>query len=179
MAKHLARLGTVVALFGLVLALTGANYPIPGCKVPNVQGKALASAETAIIQANCAIGKISTAKSSSIPIGDVISSSPVAGTSHQAGKSVDLKVSIGNPKPPVPGKKCKVPDVVKDTLGVAAKAIEKANCTVGKITSAKSKKIKTGHVISSSPTAGTKEASGAKVDLQVSKGNGKKKKKKK
>jgi serine/threonine-protein kinase len=177
MAKQLMRLVTVAALLGALFALTGAKYPIPGCKVPDVANKSLVAAETAIIQGNCSVGTISTAKSSSIPLGNVISSQPPAGTKHQAGKAVNLKVSIGNPKPPVPGKKCKVPNVVKDTVKAAAKAIANGNCRVGKITSAKSKKIKAGHVISSNPNAGAKRNSGAKVDLKVSKGAGKKKKK--
>jgi beta-lactam-binding protein with PASTA domain len=177
MAKQLTRIVTVVALLGALFALTAAKYPIPGCKVPNVANKPLVAAESAIISANCSIGKISTAKSGSVAIGNVISTSPAAGTSHQAGKSVDLKVSIGNPKPPVPGKKCKVPDVVHNTVAKASKAIEKGNCTVGKITSVKSKKVKAGRVISTTPTAGEQKPSGAKVNLTVSKGNGKKKKK--
>jgi serine/threonine-protein kinase len=166
----------VAALLGALFALTGAKYPIPGCTVPDVAGKSLVAAETAIIQGNCSVGKISTAKSSSVPLGNVISSQPPGGTKHQAGKAVNLKVSIGNPKPPVPGKKCKVPDVVKDTVKAAATAIEKGNCKVGKITSVKSKKVKAGHVVSSNPSAGAKKGSGFKVNLKVSKGSGKKKK---
>lgn len=177
MAKHLTRIVTVVALLGALFALTAAKYPIPGCKVPNVTNKSLVAAETAIIQGNCSVGKISTAKSSSVALGNVISTSPGGGTNTTAGKPVNIKVSIGNPKPPVPGKKCVVPNVLKDTLAVASKAITKANCTLGKISSVKSKKVKAGHVISSSPKAGSKKDSGAKVDLTMSKGEPKKKKK--
>jgi beta-lactam-binding protein with PASTA domain len=177
MAKLLARLGTVAALFALVLALTGAKYPIPGCTVPNVQGKALTAAENEIVSGNCSVGSISTANSSSVALGKVIKSNPSGGTTHPAGTSVSLKVSLGKtPKPPVPGKPCTVPNVVKDTLASAVKKIQKGNCTVGKVSSAKSKKVKAGHVISSNPTAGTKKGSGAKVALTVSKGKGKKKK---
>ena len=73
MAKQLTRLVTVLALLGALFALSAAGYPIPGCKVPNVTNKSLASAESAIINGNCAVGKISTAKSSSVAIGNVIS----------------------------------------------------------------------------------------------------------
>jgi beta-lactam-binding protein with PASTA domain len=176
MVKQLTRLATVVALLGALFALTAAKYPIPGCKVPDVTNKSLVAAETAIVTSNCSVGKISVAKSSSIPLGNVISTAPPAGTKHQAGKAVNLKVSIGDPKPPVPGKKCHVPNVVHDTLAGASKAITKGNCRVGKITSAKSKKVKAGHVISSNPKAGATKGSGAKVDLKMSKGKGKKKK---
>ncbi len=177
MAKQLTRLVTVLALLGALFALSAAGYPIPGCKVPNVTNKSLATAESAIINGNCAIGKISTAKSS-IAIGNVISTAPPAGTSLPGGKSVNIKVSLGNPKPPVPGKKCTVPNVVHQTLAVAAKAIAKGNCKVGKISTAKSKKVKDGKVISSDPKAGAKKPSGAKVNLTISKGNKTPKKKK-
>jgi eukaryotic-like serine/threonine-protein kinase len=178
MAKQLTRLVTVLALLGALFALSAAGYPIPGCKVPNVAHKPLASAESAIINANCSIGKISTAQSS-IAIGNVISTTPGAGSSHPGGASVALKVSLGNPKPPVPGKQCTVPNVVHQTLAVAAKAIAKGNCKVGKISTAKSKKVKDGRIISSNPKAGAKKGSGAKVNLTISKGNKTPKKKKK
>jgi serine/threonine-protein kinase len=176
MAKQLCRLVTVVALLGALLALTAAKYPVPGCKVPNVAGKSLAAAENDIIKANCSVGNISTAKSGSVALGNVISTAPPAGKTGPAGKPVNLKVSLGNPPTPKPGKKCKVPDVKGETVAKAAKAIEKANCSVGKISTEKSKKVKAGKVISSNPKAGEKKDSGAKVNLKVSKGNGKKKK---
>jgi beta-lactam-binding protein with PASTA domain len=173
--RHVTRLAMIGALCGIVLALTGASYPIPGCTVPRVAGKALGAAESALTSADCAVGAITTAKSATVASGDVISSSPAAGTKHHAGTQVNLKVSIGNPPAPVAGKLCKVPKLVGDTVARAAKAIEKANCSVGKITTATSSKP-VGKVISSSPRAGTKKGAGAKVNLKVSKGKKKKKK---
>jgi len=52
-------------------------------------------AKTALKKANCAVGKVTTSKSSKVAKGAVISSSPKAGTSHKSGTKVALKVSSG------------------------------------------------------------------------------------
>jgi hypothetical protein len=68
-----------------------------------------------------------------------------------------------------PAAKCKVPNVKKKTLKSAKKAIKKAGCTVGKVKSKKSKKVKPGRVISQSVKAGRSVKAGTKVGLTVSK----------
>jgi PASTA domain-containing protein len=65
---------------------------------------------------------------------------------------------------------CTVPKVVGKSLAAAKKAITHADCTVGKVTKAFSKKVNKGRVISSKPKAGKHLAYRAKVALTVSKG---------
>jgi YVTN family beta-propeller protein len=66
-----------------------------GCVVPKLTGRTLAAAKTALKQADCAVGKITKRKSSTVSTGRVISSSPKAGSEHKAGTKVALTVSRG------------------------------------------------------------------------------------
>lgn len=74
---------------------------------------------------------------------------------------------------------CRVPKVTGDTLARAKSAIEKANCSVGRVTTAYSAKVKKGKVAVERPGAGTGLADGAKVALVISKGPHPRKKPKK
>jgi hypothetical protein len=53
---------------------------VKGCTVPKVIGKRLAAAKKALIRAHCAVGRISRAHSTKVPVGDVISVRPKAGS---------------------------------------------------------------------------------------------------
>jgi hypothetical protein len=68
---------------------------LKSCLVPKLKGKTLAAAKHALKKAACSVGKISKHKSSKVPKGTVISSSPKAGTKHKAGAKVALTVSRG------------------------------------------------------------------------------------
>jgi hypothetical protein len=68
---------------------------VKGCTVPNVIGKGLAAAERAIKRANCTVGKITTARSSTIASGTVLVESPKAGTNIDYHAKVALIVSKG------------------------------------------------------------------------------------
>ncbi|MCW3065323.1 MAG: Ig-like protein [Solirubrobacterales bacterium] len=78
------------------------------------------------------------------------------------------------PKPGEPAKPpvlCSVPAVKRGaTQTTAKKAIVKGNCKVGKVTKARSRKVRKGRVISIAPRAGYMLVPGAKVDLRVSSG---------
>ena len=63
--------------------------------VPDVVGLAQADAESAITAAGLTVGLVSTANSDTVPVGNVISQSPVAGTSITTGSAVDLVISDG------------------------------------------------------------------------------------
>ncbi len=65
---------------------------------------------------------------------------------------------------------CVVPKLKNKTVSQAKKALTKANCALGTVKKAKSKTIKKGRVISSSPKAGVTKPWGTKVNLKVSKG---------
>jgi len=94
-----------------------------------------------------------------------------------AGANAEAQVSVVyNPPPPppppapsVPGK-CKVPKIKGKKLGAAEKALRRAHCKVGKVRRERSKTMRSGHVVSTTPRAGRALKAGTKVELFVSKG---------
>ena len=134
------------------------------CKVPTVKGKSESAAKTALKAAHCGVGAVTKKASSSVAKGDVISSSPGAGTTHSKGTKVKLTVSSG------PTVSCKVPAVTGETEAAAKTALKSANCGVGTVTDTASSTVAKGDVISSSPGAGTTHVKGTKVSLTVSSG---------
>ena len=64
--------------------------------VPNVVGDTQAAATTAITGAGLVVGTVTTASSTTVPPGDVISESPVAGTMVAHGSAVNLVVSASS-----------------------------------------------------------------------------------
>ncbi len=74
---------------------THATAVFAGCTVPQVVGKKLAAAKTAIKKANCAVGKIRHSASSTIAKGVVVAEAPSAGTHLDYGSKVGLVVSTG------------------------------------------------------------------------------------
>jgi hypothetical protein len=76
-----------------IASLTG-GFTI-AATVPNVVGDTQAAATTAITGAGLVVGTVTSASSSTVPSGDVISQSPAAGTSVNVGSAVDLVISSG------------------------------------------------------------------------------------
>jgi beta-lactam-binding protein with PASTA domain len=147
--------------------------PVSNCVVPALAGQTLAAAESALKSGSCAVGKVKKKASSTVPKGDVISSSPAAGTTHKAGFKVALKVSSGKKAGKGKGSTknaCKVPAVKGKTQATAKTALKKAHCGVGAVTKKASAKVAKGKVISSKPGAGSKHKAGFKVALKVSSG---------
>jgi beta-lactam-binding protein with PASTA domain len=133
--------------------------------VPNIVGMTAAAANTAIINANLAVGTVTTAYSNTVVAGNVISQSPAAGTVVTTGSSVSYVVSLGKSlgKPTVP-------NIVGMTAAVANTAVVNANLVVGTVTTAYSNTVAAGNVISQTPVAGTKVATGSKVKYVISLG---------
>ncbi len=135
------------------------------CNVPALAGKTLTAAKTALTKANCATGTITQQSSTTVPKGDVISSSPPAGALEPAGIKVNLVESSGPPP-----KNCVVPSLAGQTLAAAKTALKAANCAEGKVTKKASSTVPKGDVISSAPAAGTTHTASTKVALTVSSG---------
>jgi hypothetical protein len=77
-------------------SLTGGFTVAPAqVVVPNVVGLTQAAATTAITGAGLVLGTVTTASSNTVPAGNVISESPVAGTMVNTGSAVNLVVSSG------------------------------------------------------------------------------------
>jgi uncharacterized delta-60 repeat protein len=84
--------GTITAGdFALVRSLGAA----PPCKVPNVRGKKLAVARSAVTKARCRVGKVRRKASRNVKRGRVVSQSPKAGARLPNGSKVNLVVSRG------------------------------------------------------------------------------------
>jgi beta-lactam-binding protein with PASTA domain len=130
---------------------------------PNVQGDTQAAATAAIAAAGLTVGTITMQASGTVPAGDVISESPVAGTAAASGSVVNLIVSSGPAS-------VSVPNVVGDTQATATAAITGAGLVAGTVTTQSSATVATGDIISESPAAGTSVSNGSTVNLVVSSG---------
>ncbi len=133
---------------------------ISGVTVPNVVGLAQASAQSAITVAGLTVGTGATANSATVPIGNVISQTPAAGTNVLPGNAVTLVVSLGTA----------VPNLVGLTQAAAQTAITAVGLTVGTGTTTNSATVPAGMVISQTPTAGSNVPPGSAVALVVSLG---------
>jgi beta-lactam-binding protein with PASTA domain len=147
---------------GTVVSLVVSSGP-PQVSVPNVVGLTQPSATSAITSATLTVGTVTTASSSTVPAGSVISQTPAAGTQAISGSAVSLVVSSGPPK-------VAVPNVVGLTQAAATSAITGATLTVGTVTTASSSTVPAGSVISQTPAAATQATSGSAVSLVVSSG---------
>lgn len=149
---------------GSTVSLVVSNGPAPVViTVPSVEGLSQASAESAIAASSLTVGTVSTANSSTVAAGDVISQNPAGGSEVGEGTSVDLVVSTG----PV---MIDVPSVEGSSQSAAEAAITAAGLSVGNVTSTSSETVAAGDVISQTPTGGSSVVEGTNVDLVVSTG---------
>jgi len=116
-----------------------------GVAVPNVVGATQSAATSALTSAGLVLGTVTTASTSTVPSGSVISESPTAGTLVNGGTSVNLVVSSG----------VAVPNVVGTTQSAATSAITSLGLVPGTVNTASSSTVPSGSVISESPAAGT------------------------
>ena len=142
------------------LVISSGQEPVA---VPDVVGQTQTAAEAAIVNAELAVGAVTTQFSDTVPEGSVISQNPTAGTEVLPGSAVDLVVSLG--QEPVA-----VPDVVGQAQAAAEAAITGATLAVGNVTTQFSDTVPEGAVISQNPTGGTEVLPGTAVDLVVSLG---------
>jgi hypothetical protein len=76
--------------------------------VPNAVGLSQASAQSAMTTAGLVVGNVTTAYSSTVPSGNVISQSPLGGSSVVIDSAVDFIISDGPPPSAILLAKCKV-----------------------------------------------------------------------
>jgi eukaryotic-like serine/threonine-protein kinase len=129
--------------------------------VPPLRGEPEASARSALTGSHLTVGVITNSYSESVPDGQVISSSPTAGTSLPPGRAVDLVVSKGR-------KPIDVPKVVGKSVDDARTAIAKVKLKA-KVHEEFSTTVDKGKVIRQAPATGTL-FKGQTVNLAVSKG---------
>ena len=74
------------------------------------------------------------------------------------------------PPTPVTQARCLVPNVKGKTLVQARRLLASRRCALGRVTKAYSGKVKKGHVISQTPTAGRRLPRGTRVHVKISRG---------
>ncbi|MEL6951284.1 MAG: PASTA domain-containing protein [Pseudomonadota bacterium] len=131
----------------------------PTVAAPSVVGQSLAAAGTTLDAAGLVTGTVSQQPSLTVPAGDVISQTPIAGTIVIVGTDVDLVVSNGPPPMVV------VPDVSGQAQAQAEAAIVAANLVVGTITDQNDATIPAGSIVSQNPAGGVSVVEGSAVDL--------------
>ena len=131
--------------------------------VPNVVGQPQAAATTAITGAGLVVGTVTTASSSTVTAGSVISTNPVAATQVNLGSAVSLVISTGPAQ-------VAVPNVVGQTQAAATTSITGAGLVVGTVSTASSSTVTAGNVISTNPAAATQVNLGSAVSVVVSTG---------
>ncbi len=130
--------------------------------VPDIVGLTESDAMSTLAGAELAAGSAGEAFSDTIAAGSVISSDPPAGTTVDAGSSVDYVISRGVEQVAVP-----------DLSGAAADAeqtLTDAGLVVGGVTQAFSDEVLAGDVISQDPAASMSVDIGSAVDYVVSEG---------
>jgi len=132
-------------------------------QVPNVIGMTQSQATSTITGASLTVGAITMENSATVPRGNVISQSPVSGTTVQENTPVRLVLSSG----PMARS---VPNLIGATRAEAEDALESAGLTIGTVTMQFSDTIPPGEIISQSPEVGASAATGGTVTLVISLG---------
>jgi eukaryotic-like serine/threonine-protein kinase len=127
--------------------------------VPNVAHKPLAQAESAIRHAGLKVGKVQPGVDTSVPAGDVSSTSPFAGETEPLGTSITVYVSSG------PGTKA-VPPVIGDTEAAASTTLQNDGFSVG-VSTRTTSSAPAGTVVAQSPAANSQASPGSTVTIVV------------
>jgi beta-lactam-binding protein with PASTA domain len=150
------------AMPGQVIDIVISDGPQP-IVVPSFVGMNEFSAIIAIFTNGLTVGIITSQYDNSVFAGLVISHSPPAGQTVQAGSAVDLVISLGTT--PV-----SVPTVVGMTQSEAVNTLISAGLFIGQITEQYNDVVAQGLVFSQSPLQGSAVPAGTPVDLWISKG---------
>jgi serine/threonine-protein kinase len=127
--------------------------------VPPVVGLTQADAQTAIEAAGFEVGQV-VERSSTEPPGQVLESTPAAGSKVSIPAIVSLVVSVGS-------NVALVPNVVGRSVDDARDVLKSAKLNVGGISAPPGTNADAGTVSAQNPAAGTHVATGTKVMLQV------------
>jgi len=131
--------------------------------VPNILWQLRPDAEDMILNAGLIVGIVTEQCDDTIPAGRVMNQYPTAGIQVPPGTSVNVTVSSGP---------CliNVPNVVQYSRTLAENILTSAGLTVGDVSLQCSNTIRTGLIISQSPSAGTKVPPDSAVNLTISSG---------
>ena len=102
--------------------------------VPNVAGLSVAAATTALKTAGFTVGTTSAEDSETVPVGQVVESSPAAGSSAPSGSSVNLLTSTGKVNiPSVVGQTGSAAGATLSALHLNYSVIANSGCTGGTV----------------------------------------------
>jgi eukaryotic-like serine/threonine-protein kinase len=150
----------VVVLVAAIAAIKFINGGNSGISVPSVANESLAQAKSDIVKAGLTVGTVTQRTSSSVPKGDVISTSPGSGSSASKGSPVNIVESDGKPKSDL----VSVPNVVGDRRGAAVSKLTAAGFKVN-VVGTTSPGTPANTVVSEHPTGSAK--SGATITIDV------------
>lgn len=131
-------------------------------EVPDLAGRTADQARTSLDSRHLTLGTTSEAYDDEVPAGEIVSTSPAAGTEVKRDAKVSLVISRG-PEPVA------VPTVTGQGAEAATRAIEDAGLKATRADDAYSTTVPKGSVISQSPSSGTL-LPGETVTITVSKG---------
>ncbi len=154
--------GGLAALLAITVVtwwLTDGRYTT----VPRVSGMSASVARTELVSLGFTVKTGPGQHSSTIPRGDIIQTRPAIGARPRRGSTVQLIVSLGPPRFPVP-------QVTGLPLAAAQAALKKAGLTPGSVTQTTSQTIASGIVISTNPVAGLAWPQTSPVTITVSDG---------
>ncbi len=164
------KLGFIIALVALLIAAVVAGILIFGKGVvdtpdtiPNVVGKSQSEAIKSLRSSGYEVGETTKEYSDDVEAGFVISQSPTAGTSAEAGDSVDLVVSLG-------AELISVPSITGKTVTELQELLAEAGLTPRAGEATYSSTVDTNLVISQDPIAGAKVEKGSTVTYVLSLG---------
>ena len=142
---------------GTVITITTSLGPLI-LQVPDVSGQPQSQAEDALRHARLTPGAITKATSSSVPVGDVISTTPAAYSKWPQDKPVGLTISEG------PG----LASFVGQPVDVAVQAAQSGGFTINQVPAKSNQPA--GTVLTQSPKANTPITPGEVVTVRVSQG---------
>jgi serine/threonine-protein kinase len=152
---------------GLVLVVALATWWLTSgryTKIPAMRGLTVSAATTDLRNLGLHV-RMGKAEHYSLPKGEIIATSPAAGTKATGGSTVTLTVSLG----PVI---ISMPSVTGQPLAAAEAAVTAAHLTVGQVLKATSSSVPVGNVISTTPAAYTNWPQDKPVNLTISEGPG-------
>ena len=136
--------------------------------VPDVTGKQVEIARSQLEKKHLSVS-VKEVSSEDVPIGEVIAQTPSGGSVVKANRTIYLTVSKGND-----GAEVLIPDLRGLSVAEADKKLREIHLSIGSVTYAPSDEYADGKIISQSPSSPEKASKGAKVDVVVSKNDGKK-----
>ena len=131
--------------------------------VPDLRGMTVAEAEASLAGAGLTRGAITEEFSNTVPIGQIIRTSPAPGAEVDPGSSVSIVVSLG----PEPDDDVEVPDLAGLTRAEAESALADAGLILGEVGFGAPGDATPGTVIGQDPAAGERANEGSAVSIII------------